>query len=217
MSGAAWWLLCNPSPAVMSASHCRLPARLGYGRRPKWWATALTAADPPEIHVDVHERGEQADQRSEHDHESRRHRSPARTERGRRTSGRRVWVQVPGVTAERLCVARLASVQRDVAALHLEPAEQHGGVRVALDVGEGVVLAVYGHPLTWADAGGDPHQEAERLGDRAFEGDCPVGERPVQVHRRGHEARRTRRRNRPADSGRRPAASGEFSSLPTGR
>ena len=26
--GAAWWLLCRPSPAVTKASHCRLPAVL---------------------------------------------------------------------------------------------------------------------------------------------------------------------------------------------
>src|SRR5207237_8688102 len=33
--GAAWWLLCNPSPAVISASDCRLVAEFEYGCVPR--------------------------------------------------------------------------------------------------------------------------------------------------------------------------------------
>ena len=136
----------------------------------------------------MHERCEQADQRSERDHEGRdtdgEPEQSVVVEPAVRPSG----LQVSGVTTERLFVARLASVQGDVAALHLEPAEENGGVRISLDVGVGVVLAVYRDPLTWADAGRDPHQEAKRLADRAFEGHCLVRQPAVQEHRRAHEA-----------------------------
>ena len=60
-------------------------------------------------------------------------------------------------------------------------------MRVALDVGEGVVLAVHGHPLPGADPGGDPHQEAEHLRDRALERDGFVSEPAMQEDRRRHE------------------------------
>ena len=84
-------------------------------------------------------------------------------------------------------VASLAAVQRDVAALHLEPPEQNRGVRVALDVGEGVVLAVDRNPLTGADPVVIHTRKPKRLGHRAFEGDRPVGQAAVEEHRGSHE------------------------------
>ena len=42
--GAAWWLLCNPSPAVIHASHWLLREVMGRGWLPKRWPTAFTAA-----------------------------------------------------------------------------------------------------------------------------------------------------------------------------
>ena len=71
--------------------------------------------------------------------------------------------EVLGVAGDRRRVAGLAPVHRHVHHLHLDPAVEHGGVRVALDVGEGVVLAVHGDPLAGPDAGRDPGQEAEHL------------------------------------------------------
>ncbi len=140
-----------------------------------------------EVQVDVHEGGEETDQRAE---ENDQNADPeAETEEGViveppvGSCGR----QVLGVAGHGLGVAGLAPVQADVAALHLDPAEQHGGVRVALDVGERVMLAVHGDPLSRADARGDPHEEPKHLGDRAFEGHGLVGEPAVQEHRRGHE------------------------------
>ena len=85
--------------------------------------------------------------------------------------------QVLGVAGDRLGVVGLAAVHRHVQHLHLDPAVEHGGVRVALDVGEGVVLAVHGHPLAGPDAGGDPDEEPERLGDRRVQRQRPVGQR----------------------------------------
>lgn len=96
-------------------------------------------------------------------------------------------LQITRIPTEGLAIAGFASVQRDVAALHLEPAEQHRGVRIAFDVGEGVMLAVHGDPLSWPDAGRDPHEQPERLGHRAFERDGFVSQAAVQEDRRCHE------------------------------
>jgi hypothetical protein len=98
-------------------------------------------------------------------------------ERGRR--------EVLGVAGQGRGVAGLLAVHLHVEQLHLDPAVQHGGVGVALDVGERVVLAVDGHPLAGADARRDPDQEAERLGGRTAQGEGAVGEGAVQVDRRG--------------------------------
>ena len=48
---------------------------------------------------------------------------------------------------QRFRVARLAHVVRDVEELDAPEAEQARAVRVALAIGEGVVLAMDGHPL----------------------------------------------------------------------
>src|SRR5580765_6650842 len=48
---------------------------------------------------------------------------------------------------QRFRVARLAHVVRDVEELYAPEAEQARAVRVALAIGEGVVLAMDGHPL----------------------------------------------------------------------
>src|SRR2546430_17656117 len=42
--GAAWWLLCKPSPAVIHASHWLLREVVARGWLPQRWPTALTAA-----------------------------------------------------------------------------------------------------------------------------------------------------------------------------
>ena len=54
-------------------------------------------------------------------------------------------------------------------------------MRIALDVGEGVVLAVHGDPLARPDPGGHPDDEPEDLVRRRAQRQRPVGERPVEV------------------------------------
>ena len=86
-------------------------------------------------------------------------------------------------------------------------------MRVALDVGEGVVLAVHGHPLPRPDPGGDPHQEPEHLVDRRVAASAPGGTAPGAGRRwwrrwRGAtpRSRRPRRRGSSAASSARVAA-----------
>jgi hypothetical protein len=162
--GAAWWLLCSPSPAVRKASHCRLPAPFGYCCR------------AAEVQVDVHERSQQADHWAEDHHQDAD--ADGQTQHG-------MIVEpaigpgdgdVLGVPRQRVRVACLVAVQLHVAHLHSPPAQQHGRMRVARHVGEGMVLAVHGHPLPGPDAGGDPLQEAEHLGCRPSNDQRPVGE-----------------------------------------
>ena len=135
-----------------------------------------------EVDVDVDEGGEQTDLPAEQHGE----RTDADGETEQRVvveqpvhAGRREVLGVPG---EGRRVARLPAVHRHVEHLHLDPPVEHGGVRVALDVGERVMLAVHRHPLPGPDAGGHPGDEPERLGRRPAQGERPVGERPVQVH-----------------------------------
>ena len=99
------------------------------------------------------------------------------------TRGRNVSREAP----RRLHVAGLTPIQSDVAALHLEPAEQHRRVRIALDVGVGVVLAVNSDPLPRPDSRRDPHQEPKDLGHRPLERDRSMSQTAVQEHRRRHE------------------------------
>ena len=75
--GAAWWLLCRPSPAVTNASHCRLPAELSYGPAAEVVADGVHRGRAAEVEVDVDERGEQADLPAEDDDERRRCRAPS--------------------------------------------------------------------------------------------------------------------------------------------
>jgi len=95
-------------------------------------------------------------------------------ERGRR--------QVASVPLDRARTFRFLSVHREVEHLHLHPAMKHGGVRVALDVGEGVVLAVDRHPLPWPDACGHPNDKAEHMDRRRSHHERPMSEGAVQVH-----------------------------------
>ena len=70
----------------------------------------------------------------------------------------------PEVGSERLQrfhVARFAHVIRDVEELDAPEAEQPGAVRIALTVGEGVVLAMDRDPLLPALARGQPQHDAE--------------------------------------------------------
>ena len=90
-------------------------------------------------------------------------------------------------------------------------------MRIALDIGEGVVLAVHGDPLTWADAGGDPHQEPKCLRDGAFERDGLVGQAAVQEHRRGHERDARNAETDQQTQGDDPQHQGTLADLPTGR
>jgi len=63
---------------------------------------------------------------------------------------------VGGEAAQRLRLPGFAGVVVDVEELHAPEAEQPGAVRIALAVGEGVVLAMDRHPLLPALAGGEP-------------------------------------------------------------
>ena len=136
-----------------------------------------------EVDVDVDEGGEQPDLPSEHHDEH--GDAEGETEQGVVVeqpvhAGRR---KVLGVAGDRRGVPRLPPVHRDVEHLHLDPPVEHGGVRVALDVGERVVLAVHRHPLPGPDAGGHPRDDPKCLGGRPAQGERPVRERPVQVDR----------------------------------
>ena len=126
-------------------------------------------------------------------------------------------LQIPCVSAQRLAVASLAAVEGDIAALDLEPSEQHGRVRVALDVGEGVVLAVHGNPLTWANAGRDPHEQPKCLGHGTFEGHRLVGQATVQEHRGGHECDAGNAETNDQTQHDDPQHRHSLSDLPTGR
>ena len=89
--------------------------------------------------------------------------------------------------AYRLSVVAFAaslSVEGDVLHLHRSPPEQYGRVRIAVDVGEGVVLAVDGGPLARSDAGRDPDEHPEREPERRAHGQRLVGQCPVQEDRR---------------------------------
>ena len=86
--GAAWWLLCSPSPAVIERQPLQVAGAVGIRPAAEVVGDGVHRGRPAEIQVDVDERGEQADDRAEHDDEDARRRWPARTGRGRRTSGR---------------------------------------------------------------------------------------------------------------------------------
>ncbi|MEY3093462.1 MAG: hypothetical protein RIU67_2245 [Actinomycetota bacterium] len=88
--------------------------------------------------------------------------------------------------AKRLHVARRSSVQHDVRQLHPSPSEQHGRMRIALDIGVRVVLAVNGDPLAGLDAGADPHEDAESETGRTTQSESAVSQRSMEVHRGDH-------------------------------
>ena len=208
--GAAWWLLCRPSPAVMNASHCRLPAELSYGRRPKWWPMAFTAAEPPRYRLTCTNAASRPTCQPNTSDEGERPRGRGRRARGRRTAGPAGSAgQVLGVAGHRLGVVRLPPVHRHVLHLHLDPAVQDRGVRVALDVGEGVVLAVHRDPLARADPGRHPDHEPERLVRRRGAASAPGGPAPGAGRRSWPRWRGARRRCRwPARGGSSAASTG---------
>ena len=112
------------------------------------WLTAFTAALSPRYMTAWKPAATRPDERAEHDHEER----DADAEADEGWSKTYAVPTVPREVASRTastCSGSLATLRysADVAELHRDPAEQHGRVRVALDVGVRVVLAVHGHPL----------------------------------------------------------------------
>ncbi len=93
--------------------------------------------------------------------------------------------QVPRVARHLLGIVRHLAVERHVRELHADPAEQYGGVGIALDVGEGVVLAVDGDPLARPDADTHPDHEAEEPGQAGSHRHRTMSEGPVEVDRGG--------------------------------
>ena len=79
---------------------------------------------------------------------------------------------------------RLAGVVVDVEDLHAPEAEQPRAVRVALSIGEGVVLAVDRHPLPAALPRGEPQEHPEQEIGGGMEGERSMGETAVQIDRR---------------------------------
>ena len=79
----------------------------------------------------------------------------------------------------------------------LHPADELGRVRVALLAGEGVVLAVHGHPLAGLDARRDPGQEPEHPLHGRCERHAPGGRGPGAGTRWCRRSPATRRRIRP--------------------
>ena len=95
----------------------------------------------------------------------------------------RVGREVARVAGDDLLVLGDPAVEGDVAELHCGHAQQDGGVRVALDVGVRVVLAVHGHPLAGTDSGGDPREHPARGGDAGRQRQRAVGEGAMEVER----------------------------------
>lgn len=94
------------------------------------------------------------------------------------TIGRKIARVAQGVG-----VSRGLSIQRHIGQLNSTPAEEHGGMRITLHIGVGVMLAMHGHPLAGLDPGADPDQKAEREAGRSAQRECAVGQRAMQIHR----------------------------------
>src|SRR5205807_5823599 len=71
-----------------------------------------------------------------------------------------VGLKVTRVATDGRLVPRDPAVHDHIAELHGGVALEDRGVRIALDVGEGVMLAVHGHPLAGPDTGCYPGQQA---------------------------------------------------------
>jgi hypothetical protein len=95
--------------------------------------------------------------------------------------------QVACVAGDLVAVLGHLAVQGHVGELHHGEALTDRRVRIALDVGEGVVLAMDGGPLAGPDAGRDPDHDAEHPRGAGGEGDGAVTEATVQPHRRQEE------------------------------
>ena len=81
-------------------------------------------------------------------------------------------------------VARRPSIESDVRPLHTPPAEKNRGVRIAFDIGVGVMLAMDGDPLTRSDSRRDPDEQSTQAANRASEHERPMRQRAVQIDRR---------------------------------
>ena len=90
--------------------------------------------------------------------------------------------QVTGVSLDGARVPCLAAVHRHVHHLHLDPAIQYRGVRITLDIGEGVVFPVDGDPLPRPNPRGHPHHEPEDLLGWRPQRQGAVGQRSMEVH-----------------------------------
>jgi hypothetical protein len=88
---------------------------------------------------------------------------------------------------QRFRVARRAHVVRDVEELHAPEAEQVRAVRVALAIGEGVVLAMDGHPLLPALSRRQPQHDAKGQVGQGVHPQRPVRQRAVQIDGRRHD------------------------------
>ena len=124
--------------------------------------------------------------------------------------------QVAGVAGHGGVVVGHLAVHPHVAELHRGPADEDRGVGVALDVGEGVVLAVHRHPLAGPDAGRQPGEDPADPGQPRRHAHGPVGEGPVQVdggEQDGDLADRQADEDSEQDAGHRP----RLAYLPVGR
>ena len=95
--------------------------------------------------------------------------------------------QVLGIALDGDTVARHPPVEDGVRELHAPEADQCRRMWVALEIREGVVLAVDRHPLAGPDAGHQPDEQPEDPAGEGPQAECPVGERPVKEDRRAEQ------------------------------
>ena len=95
--------------------------------------------------------------------------------------------EITGIAADGHRVPGDSPVEQGVAELDPGVAEDDGRVRIALLVGMGMVLPVHRDPLPGSGPGRHPDDEPAGERHRRLHGDGPVGQSPVQVHRRDDE------------------------------
>src|SRR5207249_8419905 len=95
-----------------------------------------------------------------------------------------VFLDVRRERLERLRVLGFAGVVIGVEELEPPEAEQARAVRVALPVGERVMLPMNRHPLATALPGGQPEDRAEADVCDGVDGELSVSEGPLTVDRR---------------------------------
>ena len=115
-------------------------------------AHCIHSATEREVRHRVEERGHDAPDRAEHDAQE--HDADAQSEERvvEQDAVPPIGGQIARVPRHLLGIVRHLAVERHVRELHADPTEQCGGVGIALDVGEGVVLAMDGDPLAGPDA-----------------------------------------------------------------
>src|SRR5262245_24309136 len=95
--------------------------------------------------------------------------------------------QIRRERGNRVRVPALPDVVVDIEELNVPEAEQPGAMGIALAVRKGVVLAVHGHPLLPALAGGEPQNDAKDDLNHRVQAQGAVRECPMQVDRRGED------------------------------